>query len=297
VKKTDNVNRYIKNTALILAFLTAVSYILFIWKSPVFDILETAVNTVEAESFTVVMNKDGKDTEYRIVIDFKNEDIAMLSESNAGNFVSGIYGGYYFECEFISGENKFSGSKKDITKDIETLFVRWNDIKNGTVDSFDAESVFDFLSIITGTDSKVIRAHIDETNLKKTVLSAFKILSDREWMTECLSHKRVIKTDSVTNCFDFNFTILGETVHGLLIECAKTSFAEFAIEDITRKIKSLESTMVLKTDLTTKHGYLKTVTMYGEKNGTEFKLEYEFKNIGKTKIEANELSKYIEYCI
>jgi len=294
--RESKVRRILIIVGIAVAVIAAAVAIMFfcLSRKPAVEIAKAAKNTAEAESFTVGVMINNKYTTYKVALDFDKRDIVMVSEDNeeAGS-ISGIYGGYYFECVYSETAGQWVGVKEDISESAEELFNIWENMCDGDIGG---NVIFDIAECIFIAEGETLKEHIDSDGADKAVRSAIKYLLDDEWLENCLGYELSVYGKTNVHSFNVNFAKLSYTADDVLRDCAKSSAAEYVFERCSERLEDLDGRCTLEAEIAVGEKFINSinVSFTQDKECSSYKLT--FSDIGSTKIDTEILKEYIEYC-
>lgn len=292
--------------AVVLIAAIVVCSVFVFGKGPVIKIAEAAVNTVEAESFTLKVKADGETVECNAVLDFDKRDISLLVIGEDGD-ITGVYDGYMFrvysykEYDYYNGGYKTSWNyyKYDISDTIKMFFDEWEKSK----DTFkrrdiDWDEIFKTLEELDiNIDKEDVEEHINLEKTSDAIMSVFKLLNDEAWLEECMDYEKT-KDDGVTYySFDVDFGKMSDTVEELFSDCAESSYAEKAIDKVVEGLDMLEDEdNFVKAEFGIKGKYLSEIEIEVGEGSVSDKIKIEFSKVGLTKLDTDKMQEYLDKC-
>ncbi len=239
---------------------------------------DAIVNLIEKGNFTVVAKIDGEKVEMMVDLDLKKHELTMYAETD--DTIIGIYDGqsftYYKEYK--------EGYATDISDELDEFFEAYENY-----DKTDWEELAKTIEDLSGVDVE------DYVNIKKfdSCYNTFeKNLAKKKWLEENADYSVETKKGVKIHTYEPDLYKLASAS----LECFEKAFEDEDdyedLQDALKDVKSYLKMVKIELELGVKGKYL----VSAEINAAGEKYSIEIEDIGKTKIDIDDLEDILDDC-
>lgn len=193
-----------------------------------------------------------------------------------------LVAGIYEEEAFLYYPEYKSGSVMDIGSELDDIFEKYEEVKD-----LDLESILELIKDMTGND---LEDYIDVKAAEKGIKKLGAKFNSKSWLKENAGYETEKKNGATIHVFE-------PDMYDLLM--ASVGFFEDAIEDYDDVVDTLEDgeDYLSDIDVTVEIGIKSNkLTLINLELMNTVEISVEFSDVGKTKIDVEELQDYIDDC-
>lgn len=288
--------------SVIVIAITVICVIACMIGGPFTEVIDAAVNTVEAESFSFTAKAGDESVKGKVAIDFDKKDIQVVLTYSDGDVIA-IYDDYLIfvsESRNSYGQVEYKYKKSDISNIIDTCFENWDSasdiLDGGDIDWNMVIEVADDL-FNTGMDKSDVEEHVDLEKASEAIKNAFFLLNDEEWLDEAADFEEKTNNGVTTYYYDFDFGDVSDATKDTFRDCLESSDAKDLLDDIADYLEDLEeSDFYARAEISIENDYIKEANVKIGKGSFSLRYKLEISDVGSTQIDTDELQEYLDKC-